>query len=62
MNENEILRCGEYLTDDEYIASKGWMDLRSYIRIRIISYEGNLYFHKMIDGECTECKLIGRSL
>ena len=66
MTENEILKCGKYITDDNHLVN--CYDAiteeiyNEWIRIRIISYEGNLYYYKMINGECSECKLIGRSL
>ena len=63
MNENEILKCGQYITDDELLECVSYaMEEYKNVRIRIILYEGNLYYHKMISGECSECKVIGRSL
>ena len=58
MTENEILKYGKYITDDKNVGY--WNGV--YYDIRIISYEGNLYYHKMISGECSECKLVGRNL
>ena len=60
IDENEVLKCGKYITDDKNVGY--WNGAYYNIRIRIISYEGNIYYHKMISGECVEYILIGRSL
>ena len=62
MNENEILCYGQYITDDDMNVFNTKTKEYEWVRIRIISYEGNLYYYKMVNGECIECKLIGRSL
>ena len=64
------LKCGKYITDDNHLVNclVNYYDATTaemyneWVRIRIISYEGNLYYYKMVNGECSECKLIGRSL
>lgn len=50
---NGVLRYGEYLTDEQYAT---W-DLHSY-RLRAILYNGKLYWHKMVDGEVVEFKIL----
>jgi hypothetical protein len=48
----DLLRYGEIL--------KAW-DLNTangYYSIRVISYEGGIYFHKMIDGEPVTVRLL----
>ena len=53
-----ILRYGNVLTDDKFIASEIWQGLRFSLRIRTIEWEGTVYYHKMIDGEVVEVKEI----
>lgn len=48
-----ILRYGEYLTDEQYTT---W-DNHNY-RLRAIRYNGKLYWHKMVDGELIEFKIL----
>jgi len=50
----ELLTYGTFITDDDYCTLK-----TEFIRIRIISYKGKLYYHKMIDGDVIEIKEIG---
>lgn len=51
MTEQEVLRYGEYVTDESYIT---W-DKHNF-RLRAVRYNGHLYWHKMVDGEITEFK------
>lgn len=51
MNEQNILRYGEYVTDESYTT---W-DKHNY-RLRAIRYENHLYWHKMVDDEVIEFK------
>ena len=48
-----ILRYGEYLADEQYTT---W-DNHNY-RLRAIRYNGKLYWHKMVDGELIEFKIL----
>lgn len=48
-DERDVLRYGEYLTDEMYTT---W-DMHTY-RLRAIRYNGKLYWHKMVDGELVE--------
>lgn len=52
-DERDILRYGEYLTDKQYAT---WDNHRYHLRV--IFYEGKLYWHKMVDGELIEFKVI----
>lgn len=54
---NDILRYGTILTDDNLIHT--CKDEGNYARIRIIAYDGVVYYHKMIDGEVVEFKKVG---
>ena len=51
MAEQEILRYGEYVTDESYTT---W-DKHNF-RLRAVRYDGHLYWHKMVDGETVEFK------
>lgn len=54
---NDILRYGTILTDDELYDHYYPMD--KYVRIRIIAYNGTIYYHKMVNGEVVEFKKVG---
>lgn len=53
MTEQDVLRYGKYIIDESYTT---W-DRHNY-RIRTIRYDGHLYWHKMIDGEVVEFKIL----
>ena len=58
---DEILRYGEVLTDDEFecdiLDSTGFqISETNYYRIRTISYESRIFYHKMMNGEVVEFK------
>ena len=50
----DVLRYGEIITDESYHLYSG-----QNIRIRIISYNDYIYYHKMADGEVVDFKPIG---
>ena len=52
--ENDILRYGTILTDDEL-----WDETDACVRIKIISYEQAVYYVKMVNGEVVEFKKVG---
>ena len=52
--ENDILRYGTILTDDEL-----WDETDACIRIKIVSYEQAVYYIKMVNGEVVEFKKVG---
>ena len=51
---DEALRYGEVLTDDRlcYVRTGPMVN----IRIRTISYDNRIFYHKMVDGEVAEFK------
>lgn len=53
MNEQDILKYGKYITDESYTT---W-DHHVY-RLRAIRYKDHLYWHKMVDGEVVEFKIL----
>lgn len=56
-NPDDVLRYGTILTDDHLIHT--CKDEGDYARIRIIAYDGVVYYHKMLDGEVVEFKKVG---
>lgn len=57
MKVDDILRYGTVLTDDDFYDRCD--EMASYIRVRIVSCQGEIYYHKMIDGEIVEFKKVG---
>lgn len=58
-DEEDILRYGEYLTDDQLTNIKSYSNKTvpvDFVRIRIIKYENKIYYHKMVNGEVIEFK------
>lgn len=51
---DDVLRYGKIVTDDDVL----WGN--HGVRIRLISYDGDLYYHKMVNGDVVECRKVGR--
>ena len=51
IDSDDLLCYGEVITDDQIYSPN--------IRIRLIAYNGNLYYHKMRGGEVIECRRVG---
>lgn len=61
VTHEDALRYGEVLTDDMFekrvIDDSGWDLIRiDYVRIRTISYDNHIFYHKMVNGEVVEFK------
>ena len=54
VTDKDVLRYGESINDESFILSDG-----QNVRIRIISYNDYIYYHKMADGEVVDFKPIG---
>ena len=54
LTDKDVLRYGEIINDESFILSDG-----QNIRIRILSYNDCIYYHKMTDGEVVDFKSIG---
>ena len=52
VSSQDILRYGEVIINEEFVEYGS-------IRIRIISYGGSVYYHKMVNGNVVEFKKIG---
>ena len=57
ITDKDVLRYGEIINDESFVLSDG-----QYVRIRIISYNDYIYYHKMTDGEVVNFKPIGLTL
>ena len=54
VTDKDVLRYGEVINDESFVLSDG-----QNVRIRIISYNDYIYYHKMADGEVVDFKSIG---
>ena len=52
--DKDVLKYGEIINDESYVLYSG-----QNVRIRIISYNDYIYYHKMVDGEVVDFKPIG---
>lgn len=59
VNPDNILRCGKVITDDAYASVVTEFGRRQAIRIRLIAYNDDLYYHKMVGGDLVECRKVG---
>ena len=57
VTDKDVLRYGEIINDESFILSDG-----QNVRIRIISYNDYIYYHKMADGEVVDFEPIGLAL
>lgn len=57
VTDKDVLRYGEIINDESFVLYSG-----QNIRIRIISYNDYIYYHKMADGEVVDFKPIGLTL
>ena len=57
ITDKDVLRYGEIINDESFVLSDG-----QNVRIRIISYNDYIYYHKMTDGEVIDFKPIGLML
>lgn len=58
VTEDDVLRYGNVLTDDMVFGapkSKSVLDM-DWIRIRTISYDNRIFYHKMVNGEVVKFK------
>lgn len=58
---DDLLRYGEVVTDDAYASVGTDFGKRQAVRIRLISYNGELYYHKMVAGDVVECRKVGKT-
>lgn len=61
---DNILRYGKVITDDMLHTINSEVDRRPVtgdMRIRLIAYNGQLFYHKMIDGEVVDRCCVGKA-
>ena len=54
VTDKDVLRYGDIINDESFVLSDS-----QNVRIRIISYNDYIYYHKMVDGEVVDFKPIG---
>lgn len=54
VTDKDVFRYGEIINDESFVLYSG-----QNVRIRIISYNDYIYYHKMADGEVVDFKSIG---
>ena len=54
VTDKDVLRYGEIINDESFVLYNS-----QNVRIRIISYNDYIYYHKMADGEVVDFKPIG---
>ena len=54
ITDEDVLRYGEIIRDENFVLYGG-----QNVRIRIISYNNYIYYHKMTDGKVEELKKVG---
>ena len=52
--DKDVLRYGEIINDESFVLYSN-----QNVRIRIISYNDYIYYHKMVDGEVVDFRPIG---
>ena len=57
ITDKDVLRYGEIINDENFVLYSG-----QNVRIRIISYNDYIYYHKMVNGEVADFKPIGLTL
>ena len=59
-NPDDVLRYGKII-EDEMLYDNCEFGIARTIRIRLISYNGLVWYHKMSDGTVMECRKVGRA-
>ena len=54
VTDKDVFRYGEIISDENFVLYSG-----QNVRIRIISYNDYIYYHKIADGEVVDFKPIG---
>lgn len=57
-NHDDVLRYGKII-EDEMLYDNREFGIAYTIRIRLISYNGFVWYHKMSDGTVMECRKVG---
>lgn len=63
-NSDDILRYGKLIMDDQMHTINVDVDRRPVtgdVRIRLVEFNGQLFYHKMVNGDVVECRKVGRA-
>lgn len=58
ISPDDVLRYGKVIADDMLYDNREF-GIAHDVRIRLIECDGNLYYHKMVDGVLMECHRVG---
>lgn len=62
-NPDDVLRYGTVITDDQLHTINNEVYRRPVtgdVRIRLIEFDGLLFYHKMANGDVVDCRCVGR--
>lgn len=62
INSDDILRYGKVITDDQMYTINTETNRRPVtgdVRIRLVAYDGQLFYHKMVNGDVVDCRCVG---
>lgn len=59
ITSDDLLRYGEVIIDDAYASVVTEFGKRQAVRIRLIAYDSELWYHKMVDGDVVDFKRVG---
>lgn len=63
-NSGTILRYGKVITDDQIYTINVDVDRRPVtgdVRIRLVEFDGLLFYHKMVNGDVVDCRCVGKT-
>lgn len=60
VNPNYILRYGKVIIDDQFWGNDDYGKYH-YIHIRLIEFDGCVWYHRMVDGEVVNCRSVGKA-
>lgn len=64
VNPDDILRYGKVITDDQIYTINVDVDRRPVtgdVRIRLVEFDGLLFYHKMVNGDVVDCRWVGKT-
>lgn len=60
VNFDDILRYGKVITNDQFLGNDDCGKYH-YICIRLIKFNGHVWYHRMVDGEVVNCRKVGKA-
>ena len=64
VNPDDILRYGKVITDDQIYTINVDVYRRPVtgdVRIRLVEFDGLLFYHKMVNGDVVDCRCVGKT-